>query len=99
MSGPKCKIWPFFIVPLMTVPANTTFFYTLNLFEIKNSECKSWLFLSQPVDVNKLKKFIKRSKLCPVTLEIKNIGITSSVEVIREYKTAFYISLITLAAF
>lgn len=35
-SGPKCKICPFLIVPLITVPASTKFFYRLYLFEIKN---------------------------------------------------------------
>lgn len=41
LSGPKCSICPFLIVPLITVPAKTMLFSRLYLFDIKNYECKS----------------------------------------------------------
>lgn len=99
ISGPKCKICPFFIVPLITVPARIMLLYKLKIFEIKNYACISWLFLSSLVEVNRLKKLMSRSRFLPVTLEVKNIGITSYVEVILEKSTAFSIYLITLGAF
>lgn len=42
---------------------------------------------------------ISRSRFLPVTLEVRNMGITSSVEVILENSTAFSIYLMTLGAF
>lgn len=83
VSGPICKICPFLIVPLMTVPARMIFPSTTYLSEIEYSVLISSLFLISLTLVNKLKKLVSRSIFLPVTLDIRNIGMTSSVEVIR----------------
>lgn len=56
----------------------------------------SSLFLSSEAEGKRFKKFVKRSKFAPVTFEIIKIGITPSVDVILEKRTADSISLIEI---
>jgi hypothetical protein len=81
-SGPKCRICPFLMVPLMTVPARMILFSSMYLSEIMSSVCSSSLFLISLTEVSRFKKLLSKSMFLPDTLETKKIGMTSSVDVI-----------------
>lgn len=49
---------------------------------MRNSECRSSFCLSSLMEVRRLKKLMRSSMFSPVRLEMRKMGMTSSVEVI-----------------
>lgn len=83
LSGPRWRICPVLILPLITVPARMILLSIRNLSLIKNYVCISVLFLMSLTAGRRLRKEVKMSRFSPVTLDTGKIGVTASVATMR----------------
>ena len=82
LSGPRLRICPVLMFPLITVPARMILPSITNLSLIRNYVFISVLFLMSLTAGSRFRKAVKRSRFWPVTLETGKIGVTASVATI-----------------